>query len=166
MTSIPQCSCITSPVPWPCDGNVPSSPVQVDCDSLLAKTTVQFTTATTYLFGVAHGGSAVPKKTGPAVGMTRTHCDVFTHDIADSSTKHRRRVRKFNHLERVAMLKAAAYTGHDIAAFCMEAINIRQSRQATADEVRALKKRAALDETADGAKNDDPSETHKKCRRM
>jgi hypothetical protein len=101
-----------------------------------------FTTATTYLFRVAYGGSALPKESGPAIGLAMTHHDVSTMNF-DSTKKYKRgHVRKFDHLERIDMLKTAAYSAKDIAEFCVEAIEIRKSRSATVEEVQRKRKRA------------------------
>ncbi|ETV93846.1 hypothetical protein H310_12198 [Aphanomyces invadans] len=114
----------------------PSSPAAVDCDSVIvpsvrhAHRTVHFTTATTFVFPLTYGGSALPKDAGPPIGMTMDHSDAYVTDL--SKVKHRRsRVRKFQHLERVALLKAAGVSPHDIAGYCTEAITIRTSRANT-----------------------------------
>ncbi|KAF0692011.1 Aste57867_16853 [Aphanomyces stellatus] len=154
--------------------NIPSSPISVDCDSLLvvvpAPRRVRFETATTYVFPVACGGSALPKETGPPVGMAWTHNDTYTTDLAASGLKCRRgRVRKFTHLERIALLRAADVSGHEIAALCAESIAIRTSRAATVHEVRRHKRKlqarrerhhdAADDDDAETSSDDDDAET-------
>ncbi|OQR82990.1 hypothetical protein ACHHYP_15224 [Achlya hypogyna] len=132
----------------------PASPLSVDCeiadlvDNEPAIKRVHFGTATTYVFNVAHGGSALPKKAGPAIGMARYHCDVECVNLGDSKVCVRGRVRKFDHLQRVEMLKKAAYSGRDIADFCMDAIAVRKSRAETASELRRKRKHtAACDDT-------------------
>ncbi|KAF0692012.1 Aste57867_16854 [Aphanomyces stellatus] len=102
---------------------------------------VHFATATTFLFDVAYGGSALPKETGPPIGMASTHIGVVEEDLTTHMRCRRGRVRKFDHLERIAMLKAADYHVQDIASFCMDAIDVRKSRQATLDEVHAERRR-------------------------
>ncbi|KAF0692010.1 Aste57867_16852 [Aphanomyces stellatus] len=101
---------------------------------------VQFTTATTFLFNVAYGGSALPKESGPPVGMAITHFDVHEEDLRVPRSHRGCRVRKFNHLERIALLKRAEYHVQEIAAFCMDAIDVRKSRANTLKELAAEKK--------------------------
>ncbi len=101
---------------------------------------VQFTTATTYYFHVAYGGSALPLVSGPPIGLAPSHCDIITTDVKDSQ-KRRSPVRKVDHFERIELLKAAAYPVKDIADFCFEAIDIRKSRLATEKEWYAMKRK-------------------------
>ncbi|KAF0692009.1 Aste57867_16851 [Aphanomyces stellatus] len=105
------------------------------------KAALTFTTTTTYLFHVAIGGSALPSETGPAIGLASTHFDVQVDPITPSKRCRRGRVRKFNHLERITLLKDAHFPVCDIAAYCSEAIDIRQSRAATVFEVRQQKRK-------------------------
>ncbi|OQS07519.1 hypothetical protein THRCLA_00474 [Thraustotheca clavata] len=124
--------------------STPSSPLNIDCDlqQLCAPRRVHFGIATTYLFNVAHGGSALPKKTGPAIGMTMHHIDVEQVHLEDIDDLDKcGSVRKFEHLERVEMLKMANYSGRDIADFCMQAIEVRKTREETRNEVRRNRKR-------------------------
>ncbi|CAK4190884.1 unnamed protein product [Aphanomyces euteiches] len=107
----------------------------------LRPTRVHFSTATTYLFNPAYGGSALPKETGPPIGMAITHFDVVEQDLSTRPTCRRGSVRKFNHLERIEILKQAEYHVQEIASFCMDAIALRKSRQETVDEVRRERKR-------------------------
>ncbi|RHY30440.1 hypothetical protein DYB32_007830 [Aphanomyces invadans] len=101
---------------------------------------VSFTTAEIYTFDVAYGGSAVPKLTGPPIGLAPTHTHVTYTDLSKSTHCRRGTVRKFNHLERIELLKQAEYHVQDIATFCVEALAIRKSRADTTDEVKAEKK--------------------------
>ncbi|RQM25833.1 hypothetical protein B5M09_007143 [Aphanomyces astaci] len=105
---------------------------------------VTFTTATTYLFDVAYGGSALPKTTGPPIGLAPSHTHITHVDLSTSAHCRRGSVRKFTHLERIDMLKRAEYHVQDIAAFCVEALAIRKSRAIAADEARAEKKRKRM----------------------
>ncbi|CAK4133943.1 unnamed protein product [Aphanomyces euteiches] len=102
---------------------------------------VQFSTATTYIFKTAYGGSALPKDTGPAIGMSYLHVDEVVEDLHTDRSHRRSRVRRFNHLERIEMLKRAEYDVKEIATFCMDAIEIRKSRQETLDEIKQENKR-------------------------
>ncbi|RHY20346.1 hypothetical protein DYB36_002917 [Aphanomyces astaci] len=110
---------------------------------------VTFTTATTYLFDVAYGGSALPKTTGPPIGLAPSHTHITHVDLGTSAHCRRGSVRKFTHLERIDMLKRAEYHVQDIAAFCVEALAIRKSRAIAADEARAEKQhmKRMLEET-------------------
>ncbi|CAK4643216.1 unnamed protein product [Aphanomyces euteiches] len=104
---------------------------------------VTFSSAATFEFPVAFGTSALPKETGPALGMAQTHSKMYMTDISrDTDPKHGR-VIYFTHLERVTLLKAAHVDVHEIAAYCDEAIEIRQSREreANAFHLERLEKR-------------------------
>ncbi|KAF0689325.1 hypothetical protein As57867_019157, partial [Aphanomyces stellatus] len=97
---------------------------------------------TVYVFDVDHGGSALPADTGPPVGLARRHSrqeriDLSGGDALDSPRCRRRRVRKFDHAERMTLLKTAKYSTKEIADFCFEAIDIRKSRLATLEEFEA-----------------------------
>ncbi|RHY70215.1 hypothetical protein DYB30_006421 [Aphanomyces astaci] len=98
-----------------------------------------FTTATIYVFDLDHGGSALPADTGPPVGLARRHSRQERIDLTSpvSWATKRSRVRKFDHNERMNLLKAANYSMKEIAAFCFDAIDIRKSRLATLDEIEA-----------------------------
>ncbi|RHY25349.1 hypothetical protein DYB25_008575 [Aphanomyces astaci] len=109
---------------------------------------VQFTTTTTYIFHTALGGSALPTETGPALGLARRHFDIHVADLPSSRYCRRGRVRKIGHHERIDLLKAAGFPVKDIAEFCSEAIDIRQSRAATRIEAK-LKRKVEAD--MDGA---------------
>ncbi|KAH9118273.1 hypothetical protein LEN26_012220 [Aphanomyces euteiches] len=100
---------------------------------------LEFTTATIYVFEIDHGGSALPAETGPPVGLARRHTHLEHIDLKAHTKASRasRRVRKYNHHERMDLLKAANYSMKEIADFCFEAIDIRKSRLATLDEIEA-----------------------------
>ncbi|RLO12420.1 hypothetical protein DYB28_003373 [Aphanomyces astaci] len=148
-------TCMTTPTKHDAlPRHLPDSPVTVDCDSLVVHDipsmeldvrvhggAVQFTTATTFTFPLTYGGSALPKDSGPPIGMAMNHVTV---QVADATTPKRRRsrVRKFSHLERIELLKAAEITPRHIAAYCAEAIEIRASRAKT---LRYLKRRMSGD---------------------
>ncbi|CAK4190881.1 unnamed protein product [Aphanomyces euteiches] len=93
----------------------------------LRPTRVHFSTATTYLFNPAYGGSALPKETGPPIGMAITHFDVVEQDL--------------KHTTDVSSWQRTQYHVQEIASFCMDAIALRKSRQETVDEVRRERKR-------------------------
>ncbi|RHY30438.1 hypothetical protein DYB32_007829 [Aphanomyces invadans] len=125
---------------------------------------VTFTTATTYVFNVAYGGSALPKKSGPPIGMADIHIDEFHEDLRDElyqlqtsdvEHKRRRRVRKFDHLERIDMLKRAKYHVRDIATFCMDAIDIRKSRQESLHQFRREVYQADVADDEDTPRDDE-----------
>ncbi|KAG9409663.1 hypothetical protein AC1031_019925 [Aphanomyces cochlioides] len=103
---------------------------------------VTFSTATTFEFPVAFGASALPKERGPPIGMTQIHSNMYTTDISNNTECKRGVVMKFANLERIALLKAASVDAHEIAAYCREAAEIRQSRQEAAhDEHRARRRK-------------------------
>ncbi|EQC41571.1 hypothetical protein SDRG_01532 [Saprolegnia diclina VS20] len=112
-------------------------------------TQVTFGIATTFLFGVDVNGSALPKESGPPIGLARKHHSVTIERIEDACPR-RGRVRKFNHTERLELLQPL-YDPKALAAFCYEAIDVRKSRIDTEEErlqaesrLRArLRKRAA-----------------------
>ncbi|KAF0730534.1 hypothetical protein Ae201684P_021839 [Aphanomyces euteiches] len=94
---------------------------------------VFFTTATTYIFPLEYGGSAVPSDHGPPIGLAKTHsrqeCNALDYMPPRSS-----RVRKFNHVERMLLLQEASYTRREVARFCFETIAIQRSRRETLDD--------------------------------
>ncbi|RHY87835.1 hypothetical protein DYB37_010587 [Aphanomyces astaci] len=104
---------------------------------------VQFTTATTYLFDVAYGGSAVPIDSGPPIGLARRHCDSTDTDLTQclDLTASYGTVRKFDHVERIALLKAAAYPVKEITDFCFDAIDVRKSRLDTVEDFKRKRHR-------------------------
>ncbi|KAG9415280.1 hypothetical protein AC1031_008723 [Aphanomyces cochlioides] len=126
---------------------VPSPLVSSSSTSLAAaehesrRKRLEFTTATIYVFEIDHGGSALPAETGPPVGLARRHSHLEHIDLKalphTKSSRASRRVRKYNHHERMDLLKAANYSMKEIADFCFEAIDIRKSRLATLDEIEA-----------------------------
>ncbi|KDO34679.1 hypothetical protein SPRG_00743 [Saprolegnia parasitica CBS 223.65] len=97
------------------------------------KKTVAFSTETTFLFGVDVNGSALPKESGPPIGLARKH-HTMTIASLDGIVKRRRRVRKFDHLDRLEMLKPL-YDSKTLAAFCYEAIDTRKERIETEEEL-------------------------------
>ncbi|CAK4659630.1 hypothetical protein LEN26_020563 [Aphanomyces euteiches] len=124
----------------------PLSPVSVDAIHEIVdvpcQRRVQFTTATTYVFPIALGASALPKETGAPVGMAWTHSSMYTTDLSKSRACKRGRVCKFKHAERIALLKTAGVDLREIASYCGEAIDIRQSRAEAIIEYRREKLRA------------------------
>ncbi|CAK4077454.1 unnamed protein product [Aphanomyces euteiches] len=95
---------------------------------------VSFTTATTYVFPLEYGGSAVPKEHGPPIGLAKTHSHVECTTIKNVKSK-RGRVRKFDHVERMLLLQQlASYSRKEVAMFCFDAIAIRRSRIETEDD--------------------------------
>ncbi|EQC37637.1 hypothetical protein SDRG_05229 [Saprolegnia diclina VS20] len=81
-----------------------------------------------YEFALGHGGSAVPLEQGPAVGLVGAPLRISA--MALRRSERRRRLRKFDKTERVAILRAAGHEMKDIVAFCVEALDIRISRGA------------------------------------
>ncbi|CAK4136194.1 unnamed protein product [Aphanomyces euteiches] len=103
---------------------------------------VTFSTATTFEFPVAFGASALPKEREPSVGMTQIHSNMYMTDISNDNTECKRGIEmKLANLERMALLKAAAVDAHEIAAYCREAAEIRQSRQEAAHEEHRARRR-------------------------
>ncbi|KAG1713468.1 hypothetical protein DVH05_001255 [Phytophthora capsici] len=74
---------------------------------------VRWSTVTVYEFPVGIGGSAVPRRGGPAVGLARTAQSVW----------------KTSPLERVRMLEKAGYSEERIYQMLMESSRIAQSRR-------------------------------------
>ncbi|KAF0692006.1 Aste57867_16848 [Aphanomyces stellatus] len=99
---------------------------------------VHFTTATVYLFQAAYGGSALPHESGPPIGLATRDFDSMILDLTQEKGNTCGSVHKFDHLERIAMLKAASYSVKEIADFCFEAIDVRKSR---ADTIEALNRK-------------------------
>ncbi|OQR83015.1 hypothetical protein ACHHYP_15227 [Achlya hypogyna] len=108
---------------------------------------VAFSTATTYTFAVAYGGSALPKESGPPIGLARKHSATSClriNDLPRSGAPSR--VRKFDHLERIALLKNADYDVREIASFCLEAVDLRKSRSETNEAWTALRRKRKLEQ--------------------
>ncbi|KAF0690815.1 Aste57867_17831 [Aphanomyces stellatus] len=115
---------------------------------ILKKKSLSFTSATTFVFPVAYGGSAIPETAGPPIGLATHHVTSSTIDLSSISPRRRYErtgVHRFSHLERVRLLKAAKYTGRDIACFCSEAMDIRSSREETQEDWYRANKDAAAD---------------------
>ncbi|OQR96694.1 hypothetical protein ACHHYP_13816 [Achlya hypogyna] len=117
---------------------------------LLRRKRVSFApAATTFEFDVAYGGSALPGETGPPIGLARRHARAMTTGLA----MHPGVVRKFDHFERIQLLKQAKYDVTDIATFCLEAVATRASRMETRAEL--LRERLKRPREDDGAEDDD-----------
>ncbi|EEY56180.1 uncharacterized protein PITG_04316 [Phytophthora infestans T30-4] len=95
----------------------------------MATKSVRWSTVTVYEFGVGIGGSAVPRRGGPAVGLARTPQCVWR--TSETAGRHRRRrVRWFKPLERITMLEKAGYSEERIfRSMLMESSSIAQSRR-------------------------------------
>ncbi|KAG2767241.1 hypothetical protein JG687_00018644 [Phytophthora cactorum] len=113
----------------------------------MATKSVRWSTVTVYEFGVDIGGSAVPRRGGPAVGLARSPQCVWSTSVdaaqdqlektqaeerkaAPRRHRHRRRrVRWLKPLERVTMLEKAGYSEERILRMLMESSSIAQSRR-------------------------------------
>ncbi|EQC41577.1 hypothetical protein SDRG_01538 [Saprolegnia diclina VS20] len=130
-----------------------ASPVHVECDlGAFVGKRVAFAVATTYEFEVGYGGSAIPSSSGPPIGLARVHSSSTTIDLRepsddDDSNASAKTVRKFEHLERIALLKRAGCHVQDIAVFCLEAMEIRNSRAVSVASHRKRKQQIASRET-------------------
>ncbi|RHZ00996.1 hypothetical protein DYB28_002840 [Aphanomyces astaci] len=105
---------------------------------------ITFTTATTYFFDVDCGGSAVPSDDGPPLGLAKTHTTLECHDIYSQVPMTKpRRVRRYDHVERMLLLQHAGYSRKQVAMCCFEGIAIRKSRLASNEdaEIEPIKKR-------------------------
>ncbi|OQS07522.1 hypothetical protein THRCLA_00471 [Thraustotheca clavata] len=144
VSAMPMCPDDVNALLLPCDA---MACMVLAVDSVLRARSskhVAFDTATTYTFEVAYGGSALPKDSGPPIGMARTHCMKTIEYIKETMPCGNGKVRKFDHLERIAMLKSARYDVHDIAAFCLEAIDVRKNRMETQQEWTKLQRKRKL----------------------
>eukprot|EP00644_Phytophthora_capsici_P018001 jgi/Phyca11/547509/estExt2_Genewise1Plus.C_PHYCAscaffold_250111 len=107
---------------------------------------VRWSTVTVYEFGVTLGGSAVPRRGGPSIGLARTPQQVWstTLDKADDSeqkenanhnekrkrrVQRARRVRWLKPLERITMLTKAGCSEERIYRMMMESSDIAMSRR-------------------------------------
>ncbi|EEY54968.1 uncharacterized protein PITG_08547 [Phytophthora infestans T30-4] len=111
----------------------------------MATKSVRWSTVTVYEFGVGIGGSAVPRRGGPAVGLARTpHCvwrtsvNAAQHQLEKAQAEdrqvtagrhRRRRVGWLKPLERITMLEKAGYSEERIFRMLMESSSIAQSRR-------------------------------------
>ncbi|OQS04985.1 hypothetical protein THRCLA_02827 [Thraustotheca clavata] len=93
---------------------------------------VTFTIETTYLFDVDVNGSALPKESGPPIGLAKTHFSIEIQSL-DGLIKSANKVRKFDHLERIQILKRL-YDAKTLALFCYDAIDTRKGRIETEEE--------------------------------
>ncbi|KAF0708675.1 Aste57867_6260 [Aphanomyces stellatus] len=103
------------------------------------KRRVSFGTATTYIFPVAFGGSAIPRDQGPPIGLATTHTRIESHSLLETQIgRHAQgRVRRFDTAERIALLQGAGFSPKKVTEMCVEAIAVRRSRDnslATDDE--------------------------------
>jgi hypothetical protein len=117
---------------------------------------VRWSTVTVYEFGVTLGGSAVPRRGGPSIGLARTPQQVWSTtldkvrrcgDLAltrpgsaeaaedDRAQKHKRRVQRARRvrwlkpLERITMLTKAGCSEERIYRMMMESSDIAMSRR-------------------------------------
>lgn len=117
---------------------------------------VRWSTVTVYEFGVALGGSAVPKRGGPSIGLAREPLQVWSAPLDELAardeharrTKRKRertasertaserrpepkakRVRWLKPTERVAMLERAGCSAQQICAMMAESSDIAMSRR-------------------------------------
>uniref|UniRef100_K3WBT9 Uncharacterized protein n=1 Tax=Globisporangium ultimum (strain ATCC 200006 / CBS 805.95 / DAOM BR144) TaxID=431595 RepID=K3WBT9_GLOUD len=105
---------------------------------------VRWSTITVYEFGVGIGGSSVPKRGGPAIGLAKTpECvwsttvDANDDDVVDAKVTssdppkryRQRRVRWLKPLERVSLLEKAGYSEKKIYRMLMESSQIAMSRR-------------------------------------
>ncbi|KDO34028.1 hypothetical protein SPRG_01302 [Saprolegnia parasitica CBS 223.65] len=122
---------------------------------------VQFSTVTTFEFKVDYGGSAVPTETGPPIGLARRHWRAKTTAVANATGV----VRKFDHFERIQLLKQAKYDVKDIAAFCLDAVAARAARMETrAELLQERSRKRPIDRIMLG--NDDEEEDMKPPQRL
>ncbi|KAH9109009.1 hypothetical protein LEN26_005819 [Aphanomyces euteiches] len=116
------------------------------------KKQVVFTTATTFIFPLDYGGSAIPSDHGPPIGLAKTHTRQECQYL-DSLAPKKSRVLKFDHVERMVLLQQeASYSRKDVAMFCFESIAVQKSRletnQADDDD----------DDSGDEARDEDDAE--------
>ncbi|CAH0473851.1 unnamed protein product [Peronospora belbahrii] len=101
---------------------------------------VRWSTITVYEFGVTLGGSAVPRRGGPSIGLARkpqhvwsTTLEKDTADYKNDRRKRRvqraRRVRWLKPLERITMLTKAGCSEKRIYRMMMESSDIAMSRR-------------------------------------
>jgi hypothetical protein len=108
------------------------------CTSHAPERKVRFSTVTMYVFTLGYGGSSLPKDMGPPIGLDK-HNHTITVDLESLNASIAGHVRKFNHVERMALLRTASYETKEIAEFCFEAIDIRKSRLETLEELEESK---------------------------
>ncbi|KAF0716492.1 Aste57867_2819 [Aphanomyces stellatus] len=96
---------------------------------------VCFGTATTYIFPLTYGGSAVPTGQGPPIGLAKTHMHQELMPLAEGTISSRRHIGKYDNAERMTLLRNAGFICKDVAEISLEAIDIRKSRLDTEDDV-------------------------------
>ncbi|KAF0728419.1 hypothetical protein Ae201684P_007981 [Aphanomyces euteiches] len=87
---------------------------------------VAFGGVTEYRFALGYGGSAIPVENGPAIGLVGSPMRIRCRPIKSK----KRPLQKYTRDERVEILKSAGYDMKDIVDFCMDALDVRLSRNA------------------------------------
>ncbi|KAF0708676.1 Aste57867_6261 [Aphanomyces stellatus] len=118
---------------WKTPEFMPSLTRQPLFKAIKSKKRVRFTTVTTFVFPLAHGGSAVPKDQGPPIGLASTHSKQECQLITEAPISRRGRVRKFTNIERMTLLKKAGYSRNEVAQMCLDVIDVCKSRLETED---------------------------------
>lgn len=121
---------------------------------LTKRKSVSWSTITVYEFGVALGGSSVPKRGGPAIGLAKKPQCVWSTTVdavkrrklcvcrsvdrktdsakcklCEHGTRRSSRVRWFKPLERINLLEKAGYSEEKIYNMLIESSNISMSRR-------------------------------------
>ncbi|KAF0699045.1 Aste57867_10359 [Aphanomyces stellatus] len=92
---------------------------------------VRFGTVTTFVFPLTCGGSAVPRDQGPPIGLAATHARQECQHISGMSHRSdrvRRRVGKFDRVERTALLLKAGYSLDEVTEMTTDVVVGHRSR--------------------------------------
>uniref|UniRef100_K3WBU0 Uncharacterized protein n=1 Tax=Globisporangium ultimum (strain ATCC 200006 / CBS 805.95 / DAOM BR144) TaxID=431595 RepID=K3WBU0_GLOUD len=113
-------------------GASPTCTVATGCKAATAKKKrVRWSTITIHEFGVALGGSSVPTKGGPAIGLTDAPEFTWTTKVGEMAERSEGGVHKFSSEERVRLLQAAGESDGMILRFSRETNIILTSRRRT-----------------------------------
>lgn len=110
---------------------------------------VRWSTITVYEFGVAIGGSAIPRRGGPSIGLARKPKHVWSARIDEmerqqmtdkkrTAIQRHRRVRWLKPHERVDLLTKAGCSERRICRMMLESSQIAMSRRVSLDVLRSI----------------------------
>ncbi|CEG45031.1 uncharacterized protein PHALS_01357 [Plasmopara halstedii] len=118
----------------------PSVTIELNCETSVKKIkkSLRWSTITIHEFGVGLGGSSVPGKGGPSIGLSDTPEFTWTTKVGEMA-ECVEGVHRFTPEERVQMLKSAGVSDGMILRFSREANIINCSRRRTVVESNAEK---------------------------
>ncbi|KDO23710.1 hypothetical protein SPRG_10488 [Saprolegnia parasitica CBS 223.65] len=116
---------------------------------------VAWSHATVYEFSVGHGGSAIPRSGGPAIGLRGIPIQTHTVAVGCSATKTPQKAQRMTADERAALLREAGYTDLYIEKFTRQTRRILRSRKANSKKAEKERELRRLEEALITAIEDD-----------